>query len=88
MVAPTLVVHGEPWLDHVVSVDGTSEYGRLIRGARTLLLERTGHLGVMTHAGEFASGLQAFIESVQVDGAETLREGGRALTRGDADHAA
>lgn len=67
VLAPTLVVHGEPSLDHVVSVDGTSEYGRLIHGARTLLLERTGHLGVMTHAREFASQLHGFLESVGRD---------------------
>jgi len=89
VVAPTLVVHGEPWLDHVVSVDGTSEYGRLIKGASTLLLERTGHLGVMTHASEFASRLDKFLELVShIESPRTFPEGVHTRTRGDADHAA
>ncbi len=61
--APTLVVHGESGLDHVVPVDGTSEYGRLIAGAATMLLERTGHLGTMTHPREFAAIVREFLET-------------------------
>jgi pimeloyl-ACP methyl ester carboxylesterase len=64
VVAPTLVVHGEGQLDHVVSVEGTSDYGRLIRGARTVVLERTGHLGTMTHPHDFARVVGAFLEDV------------------------
>src|SRR3954465_4073745 len=45
ITAPTLIVTGERHLDHVVPVDGSSEYLRLIAGARATTLERTGHLG-------------------------------------------
>lgn len=48
VTCPTLVVHGEPALDHVVSVDGTSEYARWIQGAQRAVIERTGHLGSIT----------------------------------------
>jgi pimeloyl-ACP methyl ester carboxylesterase len=67
VVAPTLVVHGEPQLDHVVPVEGTSDYGRLIRGAQTVLLERTGHLGTLTHPDAFARVVGAFLEENSID---------------------
>lgn len=61
---PTLVVHGEPSLDHVVDTSGTSDYARLIRGAAEITLTGTGHLGSMTKAEEFARVVAQFLESV------------------------
>jgi pimeloyl-ACP methyl ester carboxylesterase len=61
--APTLVVHGEPQLDHVVNVEGTSEYGRLIRGAQTTILENTGHLGWLTRPDTFAATVRRFVDA-------------------------
>jgi 3-oxoadipate enol-lactonase len=61
--APTLVVTGEPRLDHVVSVEGSSEYVRLIAGARSVRLPRSGHLGYITKAAEFAAAVTAFVEA-------------------------
>ena len=59
--APTLVVSGDRLLDHVVSVDGTSEYLRLIAGARAVTLADTGHLGCVTRPDEFARSVRAFV---------------------------
>jgi 3-oxoadipate enol-lactonase len=65
VAAPTLVVHGEPDLDHVVTVEGTAAYGRLIRGARVRLLERTGHLGTNVRPREFAALIREFVAGFQ-----------------------
>src|SRR4029079_8467140 len=59
--APTLVVTGEPHLDHVVTVGGTREYAHLIRGASLVLLERTGHLGSVTRPHDFAAAIRSFL---------------------------
>lgn len=64
--APTLVVTGEPELDHVVPAERSSEYARLIGGARGAILERTGHTGTMTRPDAFAEMVHRFI--VGVDG--------------------
>lgn len=61
IAVPTLVVHGEPDLDHVVSVQGTAAYGQLIRGARVRLLEQTGHLGTNLRPREFAALVREFV---------------------------
>jgi pimeloyl-ACP methyl ester carboxylesterase len=55
IAAPTLVVTGEAALDHVVSADGSSVYASLIPGARTVVLEGTGHLGTITKPRAFAT---------------------------------
>jgi pimeloyl-ACP methyl ester carboxylesterase len=60
ITAPTLVVTGEPALDHVVSVDGSIGYLSLIRGARGVVLERTGHLGSITRPAAFAAIVRDF----------------------------
>ena len=62
LTAPTLVVTGEPGLDHVVPVEGSSEYVRLIAGARGVVLERTGHQGVITRADAFAALVCEFVD--------------------------
>ena len=62
IIAPTLVVTGERHLDHVVPVEGSSEYVRLIPNARATVLERTGHLGSITRPDAFAAIVRAFTE--------------------------
>jgi pimeloyl-ACP methyl ester carboxylesterase len=62
ITAPTLVVTGESDLDHVVPVEGSSEYLRLIPKARAAVLERTGHLGSITRPDAFAALVRDFTE--------------------------
>jgi pimeloyl-ACP methyl ester carboxylesterase len=62
IVAPTLLVTGEPGLDRVVAVDGTLAYMRLIAGARHATLPRTGHLGSITRPEAFAALVREFVE--------------------------
>ena len=71
IVAPTLVMTGEPSLDHVVSAEGTSEYLQLIRHACAVRLEQTGHLGYITRPREFAATVREFLAS------HSAGEGGR-----------
>jgi len=59
--APTLVVTGEAALDHVVPAEGSSEYARLIPGARAAVLERTGHVGTVTRPATFAALVHDFV---------------------------
>ena len=63
VTAPTLVVTGETGLDHVVPVGGSSEYVDLIRGARAVTLEGTGHLGSVTRADRFARVVEDFVRN-------------------------
>jgi 3-oxoadipate enol-lactonase len=62
VVAPTLVVTGEPGLDRVVRVDATLAYVQLISGARQATLGGTGHLGSITRPEGFASLVREFVE--------------------------
>jgi 3-oxoadipate enol-lactonase len=57
---PTLVVTGEPALDRVVPAEETLQYVRSIRGARSAILKRTGHLGLATRPAEFAATVASF----------------------------
>ncbi len=61
VACPTLIVHGEEALDHVVDAGGTSDYGALIHGATVVTLERTGHLGSITRPREFAAITRRFL---------------------------
>lgn len=63
VTAPTLVVTGEPLLDHVVPVHGSSEYVKFIADARGVVLERTGHLGSITRPDAFAALVAEFVHS-------------------------
>jgi pimeloyl-ACP methyl ester carboxylesterase len=63
ITAPTLIVHGHPRLDYVVDVNGTTDYGRLIHGARTAMIDRTGHLGSITRPRAFAASVREFLIS-------------------------
>jgi 3-oxoadipate enol-lactonase len=62
IVAPTLVVTGEPGLDQIVGVDGTLAYLQLIAGAQHATLGKTGHLGSITRPEAFASLVREFAE--------------------------
>lgn len=82
VTAPTLVITGDPRLDHVVSARGSVGYVTLIRGARGATLERTGHLGSITRPDAFAAIVREFYaraaepkERVVIDGADHLFDG-------------
>jgi 3-oxoadipate enol-lactonase len=62
ITVPTLVITGEAGLDHVVPVEGSSEYTRRIPNARAFVLERTGHLGSITRPEAFCEVIRAFVE--------------------------
>jgi pimeloyl-ACP methyl ester carboxylesterase len=61
VTAPTLIVTGEPALDRVVPVEGTASYLDLIRGAKHVVLERTGHQGTITRSSAFAALVNEFV---------------------------
>jgi 3-oxoadipate enol-lactonase len=67
ITCPTLVIHGEPSLDFVVDANQTASYTRLINGARVAQMERTGHLGSITHPHRFAEIVGDFLNAVQKD---------------------
>jgi 3-oxoadipate enol-lactonase len=60
--APTLVVTGEPELDHVVPAEGSAGYVQLIPHARAAVINRTGHLGSITRPDVFAAIVWDFVE--------------------------
>lgn len=62
IACPTLIVHGDPALDHVVDAGGTRDYGTLIRGAQMVTLEQTGHLGSITRPAEFSAIVSHFLD--------------------------
>jgi pimeloyl-ACP methyl ester carboxylesterase len=61
IAAPTLVLSGEPDLDRVVPVETTLEYVKSIPGARSAMLEGTGHLGLATRPDRFAAIVGQFV---------------------------
>lgn len=67
VTAPTLVIHGEPSLDHVVHTAGTCEYATLIPGARVAMMSGTGHLGSITRPREFARVIRDFLVSLPAE---------------------
>jgi pimeloyl-ACP methyl ester carboxylesterase len=58
---PALIVSGEPELDRVVPVTSTRQYGSMIDGARYVMIERTGHIGLMTRPAAFAKTITEFV---------------------------
>lgn len=62
ITAPTLIVTGDPRLDHVVPADGSAGYVALIQGARVATLEQTGHLGSITRPDAFADIVGEFVK--------------------------
>jgi len=67
---PVLVVTGQPGLDRVVPTQLTAEYTRIWPHAAAVTLERTGHLGLVTRADEFARVIAGFSESCRRDVSE------------------
>lgn len=63
VTAPTLVTTGEEGLDRVVPVPITRRYCALIAGARYELIERTGHIGLLTRADRFAEVVGEFVNA-------------------------
>jgi pimeloyl-ACP methyl ester carboxylesterase len=61
IIAPTLLLTGEPHLDRVVEVASTLEYLALIPGARHAVLSGTGHVGLVSKPDEFARLVSDFI---------------------------
>lgn len=59
--ARTLVITGEPGLDRVVPVSSTREFVGLIRDAEYVMLERTGHIGLVTRPDRFAQLVGDFV---------------------------
>jgi pimeloyl-ACP methyl ester carboxylesterase len=68
VTAPTLVVTGERDLDRVVPVDGSREYGALIAGAQVEVIGKTGHIGTITRAEEFAELVARFVANAAHQG--------------------
>ena len=62
VMAPTLVITGEPDLDQIVPVETTREYIACIPGARHVIFEGTGHLGVVTRPDRFADIVCDFVD--------------------------
>jgi len=63
VTAPTLIVTGEPRLDYVVPVEGTSHYVECIAGARAIVLAQTGHLGTITRPEAFGDLVTRFVRA-------------------------
>jgi pimeloyl-ACP methyl ester carboxylesterase len=61
--APTLLLTGEPALDRIVPVAVTRRYLTQIPGSRHIVLDRTGHLGVITQPQRFADVVTAFVSN-------------------------
>jgi pimeloyl-ACP methyl ester carboxylesterase len=63
IAAPTLLVTGEDGLDQIVPPASTRQYGTYIARTETARLEGTGHMGIVTRAGTFASLVGRFVEA-------------------------
>lgn len=68
---PTLVLTGEPELDHVIRGDGGSVYAKLIPTAEGRVLAGTGHLGLVTRSRDFADAVRTFADRSGVHAEET-----------------
>ena len=57
------IVTGEPRLDRVVPVESTRQYVDLIPQVRYHMMERTGHLGLVTQPERFARIVSNFVNA-------------------------
>ena len=64
--APALIITGEPELDRVVPVDVTRRYLDDLHTARHVVLERTGHNGLVTRPDAFADVLGRFVDGCRL----------------------
>lgn len=63
IAAPTLVLTGEPSLDHVVPVESTRQYLTHIRHSRYEMMEHTGHTGSLTQPERLARIVGTFVNA-------------------------
>jgi pimeloyl-ACP methyl ester carboxylesterase len=73
---PVLIVTGEARLERVVPPRLTAEYATIWPQARSVTLERTGHLGLVTRPAAFADVLVPFVEGCERAAEETRRRVG------------
>lgn len=66
ILAPALVVTGEAGLDKVVPVEVTRRYLNELRSAQHVVLENTGHIGLVTKPDAFARVLERFVDAVRL----------------------
>jgi pimeloyl-ACP methyl ester carboxylesterase len=66
VTSPALIVTGEPGLDRVVPVDVTRRYLDDFAGAEHVVLERTGHNGLVTRPDAFAGVVERFMNGVRI----------------------
>jgi pimeloyl-ACP methyl ester carboxylesterase len=64
ITAPALVVTGEPGLDKIVPVEVTRRYLNDLQSAQHVVLEHTGHIGLVTRPDAFAGVLERFVDAV------------------------
>ena len=64
--ARTLVLTGEARLDHVVPVQVTEQYMKELQSAQRVVLERTGHIGLVTRPDTFAEILGRFVDGARI----------------------
>lgn len=64
--APALIVTGEPGLDNVVPVDVSRRYLDDLESAEHVVLEHTGHIGLVTRPDAFAQVLGRFVDGVRL----------------------
>ena len=62
---PTLLITGEPALDHIVPVRLTEEYARLWPHAERVTLARTGHIGLVTRPDAFEAAVGSFVDGLR-----------------------
>jgi 3-oxoadipate enol-lactonase len=67
---PVLVITGEDDLDRVVSPALTRRYLSSLPSARHVVLQRTGHMGLLTRPAEFAEMVQHFAKEISGEGGE------------------
>jgi pimeloyl-ACP methyl ester carboxylesterase len=54
---------GEPGLDRVVPVESTREFVRLCHNAEYAMMDRTGHIGLVTQPDRFARIVGEFVNA-------------------------
>jgi len=71
--APTLLLTGEERLDRVVPTRMTLGYREYIPHAEAAVLERTGHLGLVTRPAAFAGRIRDFVQRAEAHDAHVER---------------
>ena len=64
--APALLITGEPGLDRVVPVEVTRRYLDEFDTAEHVVLQRTGHIGLITKPEAWAEVLERFVDGVRI----------------------